>query len=414
MEVLTSASPDRRARRSEENCAPEIAEGSKPVDTQTYAYPGGSNRLSGVGQGGTAVRSFLYDAAGNLTGDTRAGTAYAYAISDAGRIAQVTVGGVVKANYLYDGKNRLSVRQVVNSTPSGTQHLIHDVWDHVLAETDGAGQAVREYVWAGDIPVAVVDSSAGAGSPTLLWVHVDHLGRPELMTDATKAVKWRAVYEPFGAVSSLTGPAALSMRFPGQWFQLEAGLAYNWNRHYDATTGRYTQPDPLGLNQGPQISALATPRQSGFLLQSAFGLESSTDIAEAVGAAELNLRVTGDGVSLYGYVRQSPVMWTDPTGLNPTAIVPAVCMINPGLCAGAAAAAAGVIGKICEPLFSKKSGKERATDIPSWAKGQKPNPGESGRDFADRVMDARYGKGNYPKGPGSEYNQIRKYGDRSR
>jgi hypothetical protein len=32
MEALTSVSPDHRPRRSEENCAPEIAEGSKPVD----------------------------------------------------------------------------------------------------------------------------------------------------------------------------------------------------------------------------------------------------------------------------------------------------------------------------------------------------------------------------------------------
>jgi RHS repeat-associated protein len=38
------------------------------------------------------------------------------------------------------------------------------------------------------------------------------------------------------------------LRFPGQWFQLETGLAYNWHRHYDATTGRYLQPDPLGLS----------------------------------------------------------------------------------------------------------------------------------------------------------------------
>ncbi|GJD99630.1 RHS repeat-associated core domain-containing protein [Methylobacterium isbiliense] len=221
--------------------------------TQSYAYPTSSNRLRSVSQGGTALRSFLYDAAGNLTSDTRAGTAYSYTISGAGRIAQVQVGGVVRANYAYDGRNRLSVRQTLNLTPSGTTHLIHDVWDRVLVETNGAGAAVREYVWVGDIPVAVVDNSAGGTNPTLLWVHVDHLGRPELMTDATQAVKWRAAYEPFGTVASVTGPAALQMRFPGQWFQLEAGLAYNWNRHYDATIGRYTQADPFGLSQGPQL-----------------------------------------------------------------------------------------------------------------------------------------------------------------
>ena len=64
-------------------------------------------------------------------------------------------------------------------------------------------------------------------------------------------------------------------------------------------------------------------------------------------------------------------------------------------------------------MMSRKSGKERATDIPSWAKGEKPRPEELGRDFAKRLCDAKYGTGNYPAGPGSECSQIKKYGDRS-
>lgn len=76
---------------------------------------------------------------------------------------------------------------------------------------------------------------------------------------------------PFGEVISVTGPASLDARFPGQWFQLESGLAYNWHRHYDASLGRYTQPDPLGVKAGP---------------------------------------------SVYGYADGNPVMWVDPEGLD--------------------------------------------------------------------------------------------------
>ena len=61
---------------------------------------------------------------------------------------------------------------------------------------------------------------------------------------------------------------------------------------------------------------------------------------------------------------------------------------------------------------SGKSGKEAAKDVPSWAKGNKPYKNESGNEFAARLMDEKYGKGNYPKGPGTEYNKIRKWGDR--
>ena len=60
-----------------------------------------------------------------------------------------------------------------------------------------------------------------------------------------------------GAVQSLSGPLALDLRFPGQWFQLEAGLYYNWHRRYDPSLGRYTQADPLGFVDGPSVYGYA-------------------------------------------------------------------------------------------------------------------------------------------------------------
>lgn len=101
-----------------------------------------------------------------------------------------------------------------------------------------------------DRPLAVVDA-VNTASPVTWWVHPDHLNRPVMMTDAAKAQVWQAVWKPFGEAQSITGPAALDTRFPGQWFQIESGLHYNWHRHYDPTTGRYTQPDPLGFVDGP-------------------------------------------------------------------------------------------------------------------------------------------------------------------
>lgn len=58
------------------------------------------------------------------------------------------------------------------------------------------------------------------------------------------------------------------------------------------------------------------------------------------------------------------------------------------------------------------SGKEGAKNAPSWARGQRPYAGESGRDFAKRLMDQRYGRGNWKK-DGPEYKRIQKYGDRN-
>src|SRR5215471_9678749 len=89
----------------------------------------------------------------------------------------------------------------------------------------------------------------------LYYVHADHLNRPLKMTDGTQAVVWDAVYNPFGDVNAITGSAANSLRFPGQYFLIESGLHYNWYRHYDATLGRYIQPDPLGFVDGSNIYA---------------------------------------------------------------------------------------------------------------------------------------------------------------
>ena len=100
-----------------------------------------------------------------------------------------------------------------------------------------------------DRPVAVVDA-VNTVSPTLWYVHVDHLNRPIRMTDGTNASVWNAVWMVWGAPHAITGTAALNARFPGQWFQVESGLHYNWHRHYDPSLGRYTQPDPSASSMG--------------------------------------------------------------------------------------------------------------------------------------------------------------------
>ena len=60
-------------------------------------------------------------------------------------------------------------------------------------------------------------------------------------------------------------------------------------------------------------------------------------------------------------------------------------------------------------LSEKEGSKER----PSWAEGKKPYTDESGKDFAKRLLDEKYGKKNHDTGPTSEFNQLKKYGDRS-
>jgi RHS repeat-associated protein len=73
------------------------------------------------------------------------------------------------------------------------------------------------------------------------------------MTDAAKATVWSATWTPWGEAHSLTGSAINNLRFPGQYFLIETGHAYNWHRTYDPVSGRYTQPDPLRFVDGPSV-----------------------------------------------------------------------------------------------------------------------------------------------------------------
>ena len=59
------------------------------------------------------------------------------------------------------------------------------------------------------------------------------------------------------------------------------------------------------------------------------------------------------------------------------------------------------------------SGHDAATDIPSWARGEAPLLNENGRSFSKRMLDEKYGVGNYPTGPGSEFSKLKKFADRA-
>ena len=82
------------------------------------------------------------------------------------------------------------------------------------------------------------------------FVHPDHLGTPQVITDSNQSVVWQAEYEPFGQATITTGTITNNLRFPGQYFDAETNLHYNYFRDYDPTIGRYIESDLIGLRGG--------------------------------------------------------------------------------------------------------------------------------------------------------------------
>jgi RHS repeat-associated protein len=93
----------------------------------------------------------------------------------------------------------------------------------------------------------------------LRFIHGDHLGTPQVVTDEAGTVVWNASYLPFGAATVDEDPDGdladyeLSLRFPGQYEDAETGLNYNYFRDYDPSIGRYIESDPAGLEWGINI-----------------------------------------------------------------------------------------------------------------------------------------------------------------
>jgi RHS repeat-associated protein len=89
----------------------------------------------------------------------------------------------------------------------------------------------------------------------VFYIHADHLNAPRAVLDTDGAIRWLWLAEPFGTTAPVVDPGgrgafAFSLRFPGQVADAESGLFYNWNRYYDASSGRYTQSDLIGLSGG--------------------------------------------------------------------------------------------------------------------------------------------------------------------
>jgi RHS repeat-associated protein len=104
--------------------------------------------------------------------------------------------------------------------------------------------------------VKLVPTGGGTTQEALRYLHTDHLGTPRLATDAAQQVLWRWDGNAFGDSAPNQDPdgdgtlTTVNLRYPGQYFDGETGLHYNWNRYYDPKTGRYITSDPIGLAGG--------------------------------------------------------------------------------------------------------------------------------------------------------------------
>lgn len=222
----------------------------------SYTYDANTNRLTwlgslgpmsyGVNPANNLLTSFnsnpvSYDASGNLL--TKPGLTFAY--DEFGRMRSSNNGSV---NTVY-GVNGLGER--ISKNRGGAQfYYVYETTGKLMGVYDSNGLPLEELVYLGDRPIATARSSG------TYPIETDHLMAPIRVLDSSNNIVWSwEDREPFGTSQPNEGtvngqPFAFNLRFPGQWYDHETGLAGNGFRDYDASLGRYVEVDPLGLSAG--------------------------------------------------------------------------------------------------------------------------------------------------------------------
>jgi len=220
-----------------------------------------TNTYEAISPGGSG--SYSYDANGNLTGKTEAGVVWAYEWNAENQLLRVTRNGTEAARFAYDPLGRRVAKLAGGVTTSYT----YDGMD-ILREAvdDGASTTSYRYIHGPGIdePLARIDHAGQAS-----YYHADGLGSIVRMTSQAGDIVQSRQYDAWG--NPELGADLPGYAFTGREWDPETGLYYYRARYYDPKIGRFISEDPIGF-QG--------------------------------------------GVNFYGYGRNNPTNFVDPSGLD--------------------------------------------------------------------------------------------------
>jgi len=264
-----------------------LSERSSSVDQEVekqYRYQAGTNRLEAILNGQKQVEHmFAFHKTGipllelNSRSPQRGFVQRRTVYNAARRPVSIYEGNELVATYRYNLSGERIAKTVrspgSSAAPVTTYYLYQS--SRLVAEADASGRLTSHYLYFNGKPVAKVDVSTPPSAIRALWqgvrnlfspveldtrsgpaklyfLHTDHLGLPQLATDAMQSVVWRGESDAFGQMTRQWSPSGLriDLRLPGQLFDAETGTHYNYYRDYDPSTGRYTTVDPLGIDGG--------------------------------------------------------------------------------------------------------------------------------------------------------------------
>ncbi|MFI8266251.1 putative T7SS-secreted protein [Streptomyces sp. NPDC085665] len=180
------------------------------------------------------------------------------------RLTSVTTPDGSVWHYRYDALGRRVSKERSSGGGSTPVEQVSFVWDDtLLCEQTSTGETLPHTValtWDHDglHPLTQTERILGPDAPRELIAErffsivTDLIGTPSELIDDAGNLAWRMRSTLWGTTTwAATSTAYTPLRFPGQYFDPETGLHYNYFRHYDPEVAQYLTPDPLGLAPAP-------------------------------------------------------------------------------------------------------------------------------------------------------------------
>jgi RHS repeat-associated protein len=178
-----------------------------------------------------------YDAAGSV----ESVGARRYVWDEKSRLIAIAEHGRPTASYGYNAVGERIRKTVYGARGAVTTYYLYEA-GRLAAEANGEGHILRQYVWLGDQPIALIAARKTYG------IVADASMAPRVLIDNNGHVVWRSAEDLAEAnAAEISGAIAVNLRGSHQYYDAESGLYYNTHRYFAADLGRYLSVDPLGL-----------------------------------------------------------------------------------------------------------------------------------------------------------------------
>lgn len=280
----------------------------------TYTYDDLNRLLSASTTAASStpyLRTYEYTAIGNIGTSSDLG-AYSYAGTNFANPHAVTAIGATSytydnngnmltagaAGYAWDWRNRLTS----SGTGSATTTYGYDQNnDRVFKFSSNAtttypnkyynatATSTTRHVFAPD--GTLVATLKGGSATSTQYIHPDHLGGTNAVTDSTAAVVETTDYYPYGGQRIRTGSFTEQRKFTGHEYDTESDLTYAKARYYEQDIGRFLSQDPVFNIIG-----------------------QSAEVEQKTQQSREQLLTDPQRLNAYSYTRNNPVNLTDPSG----------------------------------------------------------------------------------------------------